>query len=250
MAEISGADFNGLRSRKVSELLAKRIVDQILQDHLPEGTSLPTERAMMEQHGVGRSTVREALRLLETRGVISIRQGINGGPVVRWPRAGDLSESLSLILSFSQTSLADLLAARLVMEPVLAGLAARHVTPADIEELHASNVRMEANLQDQTIFRAENAHFHTTVARIGRNPVLLAFIESVKGLSDGMTAGVAYSDRRRLAVARAHVKIVEALKSGGEPEAQAAMRDHLEEAGRYWRKRYGPLYESAVNWRV
>jgi GntR family transcriptional regulator, transcriptional repressor for pyruvate dehydrogenase complex len=243
-----GAD--GLRSRKVSELLAKRLVDEIIQERMPEGTALPTERAMMEQYGLGRSTVREALRLLETRGVVSIKQGINGGPVVRHPRASDLSVSLSLILSFAGASLADLLTTRLTIEPVLAGLAARRVQPSDIAELRDSVERMNANLKDQTIFVAENERFHTAIARVGGNPVLLALIESVKGISDGMAAGIAYTDKRRLGVVRAHKRIVDALETGTEESAVAEMRQHLEEAGRYWRKEYGGLYNKAVNWRV
>lgn len=240
----------GLRSPKVSELLARQIVDKILQGALTDGEPLQTEREMMASYGVGRSTVREALRLLETRGVVTIKQGLNGGPIVRIPRATDLSESLSLFLSFAGASLQDLLTTRLALEPVIAVLAAEHATPQDVTELEECVERMQSDLRDSTMFRAENELFHTIVARIAGNPVLLTFIESVKGISDGMTAGVSYSERRRLAVAQAHARIVGAIADNDQEHAGEEMRRHLEEAGAYWRKRYGPIYRQPVNWRL
>jgi DNA-binding FadR family transcriptional regulator len=237
-----------LRSPKVSELLARALVEQILAGELKEGDVLLTERDMMAAHGVGRSTVREALRLLETRGVVTIRKGLNGGPIVRIPKPSDLSESLSLILSFTGASLADLLTTRLALEPVLAGLASDLAKPADLTSLQSSVDDMRASLGDPAIFRRENERFHTEIARIANNPVLLSFIESVKGISDGMTAGVSYSEQRRLAVVDAHERIVVALRSSDREDAVAAMRQHLDEAGKYWRDRYGPIYRQPVNW--
>lgn len=240
----------GLRSPKISELLARQIVDQIRQGALTDGEPLQTEREMMASYGVGRSTVREALRLLETRGVVTIKQGLNGGPIVRIPQATDLSESLSLFLSFAGASLQDLLTTRLALEPVIAVLAAEHATPQDVTELEDCVERMRGDLRDSALFRAENELFHTIVARIAGNPVLLTFIESVKGISDGMTAGVSYSERRRLAVAQAHARIVHAIADNDQGHAAEEMRRHLEEAGVYWRKRYGPIYRQPVDWRL
>ena len=237
-----------LRSPKVSELLARQIVDQILAGALPDGEPLQTERDMMAAYGVGRSTVREALRLLETRGVVTIKQGLNGGPIVRIPRATDLSESLSLFLSFAGASLQDLLTTRLALEPVIAVSAAERATASDVTELAECVERMKSDLGDSAVFREENELFHTIIARIAGNPVLLTFIESVKGISDGMTVGVTYSERRRLAVADAHARIVDAIRDNDQDHAREEMRRHLEEAGAYWRKRYGPIYHQPVNW--
>jgi GntR family transcriptional regulator, transcriptional repressor for pyruvate dehydrogenase complex len=237
-----------LRSPKVSELLARQIVDQILTGSLTDGEPLQTEREMMAAYGVGRSTVREALRLLETRGVVTIKQGLNGGPIVRIPRATDLSESLSLFLSFAGASLQDLLTTRLALEPVIAVLAAEHASASDVTELDECVARMKSDLGDAVVFREENELFHTIVARIAGNPVLLTFIESVKGISDGMTVGVTYSERRRLAVVEAHARIVRAIGENDQDHAREEMQRHLEEAGAYWRKRYGPIYRQPVDW--
>jgi len=85
------------RQPKTSERIARDIASHIVDNKLAPGTMLPTEREMIESMGVGRTTLREALRLLETRGVLTIKSGPRGGPVVRRPRPSDLSEALTCI---------------------------------------------------------------------------------------------------------------------------------------------------------
>jgi DNA-binding FadR family transcriptional regulator len=83
-----------------SEIVARQISQQFIADGLAEGTRLPPEKAMVDRYQVGRGTLREALRLLENRGVLSIKTGRDGGPVVRRPRPSDLGEAINLILRF------------------------------------------------------------------------------------------------------------------------------------------------------
>ena len=79
---------------KAPELLASRLREQILSGAVAEGDVLPTERALGAQTGLGRSTVREALRILQNEGFISIRSGRNGGPVARRPERAFVETSL------------------------------------------------------------------------------------------------------------------------------------------------------------
>src|ERR1700728_4543760 len=101
-ATLAFADLGKSRQRslKASELIARDLASYIVDQDLPEGTALPPEREMVASFGVGRNTLREALRILETRGVITIRSGPGGGPVVRRPRPSDLGEAMTLILQF------------------------------------------------------------------------------------------------------------------------------------------------------
>src|SRR4051794_35691803 len=92
---LTAASVRRPRSPKTSERVARELVDHIVDNDLQEGTMLPNEKQLVEIFEVGRTTVREALRLLETRGAITIRPGPRGGPVVRRPRPDDLREGLS-----------------------------------------------------------------------------------------------------------------------------------------------------------
>src|SRR4051794_14508658 len=83
------------RTRKASEDVARRLVAFIVDNRLSDGARLPTEAELQRHFGVGRTTLREALRLLETQGALTIKAGPRGGPVVRLPRPEDLRGSLT-----------------------------------------------------------------------------------------------------------------------------------------------------------
>ena len=106
------------RRAKISQIVAAEIVRFVVDEQLREGDRLPTEAEMLEEFGVGRGSLREALRLLEAYGLISIRQGQNGGPVVATLRAEDVSRMLSFYFHLVGATYAELIEARLIIEPV------------------------------------------------------------------------------------------------------------------------------------
>lgn len=236
------------RNPKASERIARDLASQIVDANLPPGTMLPTEKDMVEALGVGRTTLREALRLLETRGVITIRSGPRGGPVVRRPRPGDLGEALTLILQFEGASLSDVLEAREALEPMVARLAAERITDAQLTVLDSTVTAMLDDLGDHDLFLRENARFHSTVAEATGNVVLRVFQETLKSIADGAILGVEYTRNRRKAVAEAHVRIIDALRAHDPAAAEKAMHVHLDEAGRYWHRKYGSLVSRPVHW--
>jgi DNA-binding FadR family transcriptional regulator len=236
------------RSPKMSEVIARQLVSHIVDEDLPEGSVLPVERALAEQFGVGRSTIREALRLLETRGVLTIRPGPGGGPIVRRPRPADLRDNLTLILQFEGASLADVLDARVALEPAVAALAAQHITDEQIEELAASVDAILDNLDDHRRFLAENQRFHALMADASGGIALKVFLETLQWLADGAVVGIEYTAGRRKAVAQAHGAIVDALRERDPVGAAEAMRQHLGEAGSYWQAKYPELARGFVRW--
>lgn len=239
---------SGKRNPKTSERIARRLVNYIVDNDLAEGTLLPTEKELVQAFGVGRTTLREALRLLETRGVITIRPGPGGDPVVRRPRPDDLREGLTLFLQFSGASLNDVLEARAALEPMMARLAAERITPEQIDELQATIDNMRGSLGDHDLFLRENQRFHGIIAEATGSVVLLTFNDSLKSIADGASVGVHYTARRHSAVATAHQAIVDALRKGDSAAAEEAMLRHLDEAGDYWRRKYSNLTSSAVRW--
>jgi DNA-binding FadR family transcriptional regulator len=242
----------GRRNPKISEVIAHDLATHIIESRLEPGAKLPTEKEMVEKLRVGRTTLREALRLLETRRVITIRPGPGGGPVVRRPRTSDLSDALTLILQFEGASLSDVLDAREAIEPLIARLAAKHITKKQIETLDETVRAMLDHVDDQSRFLVENQRFHTTIAEASGNLVLRVFTDTVKSLGDGAVYGAVlgtYKAQRRRAVAEAHTRIIEALRAGDEDAAEQAMKAHLEEATRYWQRRHGEVVSRLVEWR-
>jgi GntR family transcriptional repressor for pyruvate dehydrogenase complex len=242
-------DVKAQRNVKVSERIARELANQIIDSDLPSGTLLPTEKEMVEMFGVGRTTLREALRLLETRGVVRIRSGPRGGPVVRRPQAGDLAEALTLILQFEPASLGDVLQAREALEPMIARLAAKRISAEDIATLEDTVVKMMDTLDDHDVFLEQNQRFHSCIAEASGNVVLRVFLDTLKSISDGAVVGVQYSAARHKAVVTAHERIIAALKAGDVEKAEQAMSAHIAEAGTFWQSRYGDLVDRPVKWR-
>src|ERR1700712_5464882 len=127
--------FDGLgiarrRTLKRSEVIAHDLARYIVEANLPAGSMLPHEKEMIEQLGVGRTTLRGALRILETRGVLTIRSGPGGGPVVRHPEPSDLTEALTLILQFQRATLMEVMVAREWLPPATARVGGAKTTHA------------------------------------------------------------------------------------------------------------------------
>jgi DNA-binding FadR family transcriptional regulator len=236
------------RSPKTSEIVAREIAAHIVDSGFEEGTPLAPERDMSESLGIGRSTMREALRLLETRGVLTIRAGPGGGPVVRRPRPGDLSEALTLMLQFESATFSEVMDARLWLEPTVARSAATQITDAAIAEMREVNARVAAFDGDLDAFSANNRRFHSIIAESCGNIVLQIFSETVITIGDGRTVGISYAPAQVKAIAQSHEVIIEALAAGDPDAAAAAMQAHLEEAITYWRRRFGQLVSRPVRW--
>lgn len=246
--DLDGSAFQRTRPEKIAERIARQIVNHIVDNDLAEGTVLPTERQLVETFGVGRTTLREALRLLESRSVLTIKPGPHGGPVVRMPRADDLREALTLMLQFSSSSLMEVLEARTALEPVMARLAAERISKEALTELSDSVERMRLAKGDQSAFLAENRRFHSIIAEATGNRILQVFNDTLKTIADGATLGVVYTPARRQSVAKAHERIVSALRERDGLAAEQAMRDHVAEAGNFWRRKYPDLVSQPVRW--
>lgn len=236
------------RSAKTSERIARELANYIVDKELQPGTMLPTERDMIESLGVGRTTLREALRLLETRGVITIKSGPRGGPMVRRPRPSDLSEALTLILQFEKSSLREVMEARVGLEPTIARLAAAHIQDEQVADLQKSVDMMMSELGNHDVFLDENQRFHSLIADVAGNVVLGVFTETLQTVADGALIGVHYTPNRRRAVAQAHQRIVDALREKDADAAAAAMSVHLHEAEVYWARKYSELVSKPVRW--
>jgi DNA-binding FadR family transcriptional regulator len=237
------------RHLKASEMLARDLAAYIVDNNLLPGTPLPAERRMLELLGVGRTTLREALRLLETRGVLTIRSGPGGGPIVRRPKLEDLSESLSLMLQFAGASLTDVIEARVWLESAIARAAADRITPEQVAELRAINVALRADgLDDDRAFTAGNDAFHRVVAEASGNLVLSIFLAALQSIADGRAAGIRYDRAFRVAAVDDHVRILEALAVGDGDAADRAARRHITAATRHWKQEHADLAARPVRW--
>jgi GntR family transcriptional regulator, transcriptional repressor for pyruvate dehydrogenase complex len=233
---------------KESVRLARDIANYISDQRIPQGTRLPTEQEMQQQFGVGRTTIREALRLLELRGVITMRSGRGGGPFVRLPRSTDLGEALQLVLQFKGATLTDIISARALIEPIAAAVAAENITKEALTKLQETNDSIRAEQANEINFSRQNATFHSVLGECLQLPVISVFLDSLSYVQDGLAYGVRYPPERIRSIARAHQKIIESIRARDRQGAEAAMRKHLDEAMRYWSSNYPQICAQPLRW--
>ena len=238
---------SGGRPPKMAELVARSVAAYIIDEDLAPGTSLP-EKDLIEAFGMARTTVREALRLLETRGVIFIRSGPGGGPVVRRPELGDLSESLSLTMQFQGSTLQEVMRSRSMIEMSIVRLAARRITSSQLDRLGEVSAQLGTVIDNDDAFGDGNTEFHDIIAEAAGNLALRILLASVNTISDGRSTGVIYTPAVRQQIVVDHDLIVECLRAHDPDAAEVAMGQHLQTGLDYWRSDYPDLVNRIIKW--
>lgn len=216
---------------KLAAQIAHQIETTVIRRNWPVGESLGSEVDLREHFGVSRSVLREAVRLVEHHQVARMRRGPNGGLFVCAPDAGPATRAMVIYLEYVGTSVTDLLQARLLLEPIAAGLAADHISEEGIDTLRAI-LEEEHSHRDEPWVQSQDP-LHPELGRLSGNPVLHLFIDVLTRL----TARYANTSRRtakaevlssKEASQREHRAIVEAVIAGDGARAQTMLSAHLE----------------------
>jgi DNA-binding FadR family transcriptional regulator len=217
---------------KASEQLADEILGYIVDRGLQPGTRLAPERQMLADTGRARGTLREALRLLESRGVVEVRPGAAGGAFVRKPQPADLGAAITAVLLLEGASMLDVLAAREDMEVAALMRAARRIRSRDLALMQDSVDRLREHIDDRDRFLAEAGRFHAVINEAAGSPVLRILNQALR--STQMSSTSEYSPAYRMRVADEHQEIVDALKSGNTSLACEKMRTHVHTSAHSW----------------
>jgi DNA-binding FadR family transcriptional regulator len=212
---------------KASDVLANDLRERILSGEFPEGASLPPERDMVVQTQMSRTTVREALRILEVQGLVRIRTGRSGGAFVQRPGGDSVADSVSLLIRGRHIRLAAIFEAREGIEPTCARLAAKYRTDADLARLAAANaaISLEGPLED---FLQANVDWHLAVAEASHNELLAGIMLALSRVIYTATDNQAFVDAEvRRTTIRAHARVTEAIEAGDTEAALRRMTRHL-----------------------
>ena len=176
---ISESMFRPLRKQRFSDQIADLIQKKILEDHLAIGTGLPSEKEMAGEFQVSRSVIREALRILEMSGIVNIKKGPTGGIFVSNVYHEPIKRSISNLIAFGDVTIDHLFEARLLIEPQIAGEAARQAKKEDLKKFRDLLEDSAMHLDDPIHLKQNNLRFHLLLARASGNPVLSIMLESV-----------------------------------------------------------------------
>ena len=216
---------------KASDLLAGRIREKILAGTIAEGQPLPSERELVVETGLGRSTIREAIRILENQGLVVTRTGRHGGTVARRPGRITLEESISTFIRGQQLRLEALLEARAAVEPAAARYAALHRSEADLAHLDAAQIKLSKAVEalDLPAYLVANVEWHLGVVQASHNELLIAFMAAISQAVHTATEADAFnSDAVQTATLRIHARVVDAIVKRDAEAAERRMRRHVQ----------------------
>jgi GntR family transcriptional repressor for pyruvate dehydrogenase complex len=223
----------------LTDRVANQLLDMITAQQIRPGDRLPPEREIGEALGVSRTVVREAIRSLSGKGVLSVRSG--RGVVVTALENESVAESMRLLIQtrggysedgpFSYEKIHEV---REILEVRAAIAAAERATPADIEELRqAYQALVEADTTE--LASARDVEFHRTIARLTHNELYTIMLDSIGPLLLQIRQETLGEQARRLEALAYHKRILDAIERGDPKAAEAAMSDHLQDSANVWR---------------
>jgi DNA-binding FadR family transcriptional regulator len=218
--------FTPVRQSRASGEIVSQIERAIFSAELTVGDRLQSERELAEQFGVSRITVRDALRVLEARGLIRVKVGATGGAFVADANTDHVAESISTMIKLKRMTLSELAEARTVVEAATASLAAQRADAGAVSRLQQSVDTARPLLRESITHADASMDFHVELARAAGNEVLYATVEAYRELLVPSIRDLR-DDRSGRATQKAHEELVEAVRRRDPEGAREIMLVHL-----------------------
>ena len=222
--------FTPIKPKKVSTQIAEQIRSSILAGEFNPGEKLPPERELAELFGVSRPSVREALNILTSSGLVETYQG--GGTLVRSLVENSAAMPLTELIRIDGDRALDVIEVRKGMESWTAWYAATRALPEDIRRIEAVIEGMRKNLDELKHSEDFDAHFHMLVARATHNVVwshmMQSIFEAMQEFQRDVWRAVYLTEEDQRLLFNHHLKIYEMIRDRDADGARGAMLEHLD----------------------
>jgi GntR family transcriptional repressor for pyruvate dehydrogenase complex len=222
--------FIPLSTKRIFEQIADQIRDLIYSGVFRPGEKLPSERELAIQFHVGRTALREALRVLENEGLISIKQGSNGGSFISKPGIHNVTKSAMDLFSLEELSLQDITEARIPLELAVLDFVMDRITEEDFEHLDKMNISTDEYLRRGDTPVSDITNFHVYLAKATKNPVFEMLVGSIVNLVFKVLGRIENREGQNMALDRhlfQHKQVLESLGNRDLEEAKKAMKNHI-----------------------
>jgi GntR family transcriptional repressor for pyruvate dehydrogenase complex len=219
--------LKAVKKKRVYEEIVRQIRNLIQKGKFKQGDQLPTERELVDTFKVSRTSVREAIRYLESMKLVESRQG-NGTYVIASSEEA-LVQPLALTLFLEKDNLMDIFSIRKILEPQVAQLAAEKATPSEINELEEILQEQAKALASSISITKTDSEFHNLLTQTAKNRVLERLLLAILDLLAQTREKYLQVEERAQKSLKGHQEILSAIKARNPLAARQAMRRHLEE---------------------
>lgn len=229
---MSKLSFEPVISKRQSEVVAQLIQDRVMAADVAVGDRLPSEQQLTEELNVSRSVVREALRILETSGLVRVRKGRRGGIFVAHGFHEPFRNSLIGLVNSGRATVEQVIALRLMLEPAAAAEACTLAGEEDLEALAKVVEDCRNHLGDAPRLRRNNLDFHLRLVEAAGNPILVMVVRSVLELLDRLVLTRLDLEMERSFV-EIHADILAAVRAGRVERARRLVTNDILEVQRH-----------------
>jgi DNA-binding FadR family transcriptional regulator len=227
-----GPQFQPVQPVRAYQRIVEQVEEALARGDLAPGQRLPSERELVAQFEVSRSTVREALRVLESNGMVRSRPGDPNGPEILPFSQLALRKQMVRLARVDELTLSELIGFRMIMDGAAIQVASRLRTPEQLAEMEETVVAMRAAIDvDFAAFSEADLAFHDVIARISRNSLIQTCNEVVRGVVLSLISDkIAHAPNSRALMLESlqhHAEVVEAIRSGNGHAAARIARQNM-----------------------
>ena len=219
-------DLAPIKSTRIYEEIVRQVKAMIAEGRLKSGDRLPPERDLAEKFVVSRTSVREALRALESLGLVEIRAG--EGTFIREVSIDALVEPLALLMASQHEATGELFEARRLLEPSLASLAAGRATPEEIQEMERILQEQAREIAAGRTGLAQDAQFHAAIGVAAHNRAITRIAHAVMDLLTQSREESLNTPGRPTRSHEDHRRVLAAIRARDAAAAHRAMLEHIE----------------------
>lgn len=223
-----GFSFPRMKRDRVFEQVSDEIKKQIYKGALKPGDKLAPENELARNFNVSRQTIREAMRILELSGFITIKRGVNGGPVIQNTISSRVSESLSEAIQMGPATLEDLIMAWLEIEKVILVQVIKKADEQNIQSLRDNIAKAKAMLKKGTPVFQEVIEFHKNIAKSSKNHIFEIVLNSIMAVYADFLSRLEPELEAAKEVISVHENILRAIVEKKEQQAITFLEQHLE----------------------
>lgn len=243
------SNADAVRVPKTSELVARQIRNAIIRGELRDGDTLPAEANLISEFEVSRPTIREAVRILESEGLVTVVRGARGGARISSPNYEMIERAAGITLQAQLVSIGDVYEMRTLIEPPAARLVAERNSEKAVPILRSFVDNEMANIKDRMAVTLLIAEFHRLLMDLSGNKTLNIFSQALHSLVQAHLSlsvrkreelDAEFSERQLRYGLKSHARLVDLIEAKNGAAAEAHWKEHMEAAGRVWLAQVGP----------